>query len=230
LIELLVVVAIIAILAAMLLPALGRAKETAKRIGCLNNMRNLGLALKIYTQDNDELLPPRHYGPYWTSYLSNYYASVKVLVCPSDGPDIPPTAGKGLGAKFPFDAAPRSYMINGWNDYFQVNFPNEFAKYNNGTSDKSLPESAIKEPSETIVFGEKENTSGHFYMDYSQYDDLMQLDQNRHMAQGENSRGGGSNYIFGDGSARFLKFGRTLSPLNLWAVTDQYRKTAIAMP
>ncbi len=59
LIELLVVIAIIAILAAMLLPSLSRAKEMGRRIACDNNLRQLGMASRLYLDDNQGTFPPR---------------------------------------------------------------------------------------------------------------------------------------------------------------------------
>ena len=58
LIELLVVIAIIAILAAILFPVFARARENARRASCMSNLKQIGLAVMMYTQDYDEMLPP----------------------------------------------------------------------------------------------------------------------------------------------------------------------------
>src|SRR4051812_40814830 len=57
LIELLVVIAIIAILAALLLPVLGRSKEKAKSLTCINNLKQLGIAVRLYSDANEGKLP-----------------------------------------------------------------------------------------------------------------------------------------------------------------------------
>ncbi len=222
LIELLVVIAIIAILAGMLLPALGRAKETGKRIACVNNLKQLGLSLQMYEDDHEGLTPPRQLPNGWPTQLRDGYKDLRLLRCPSDGPN--PATGINNPATWPADSAPRSYIINGWNDYFQATMTN----FSMSTILlQSIKEAEIKQPTDTIVFGEKETASPHYYMDFLESaagNDFEELEHARHM--GTKTTGGGSNFAFADGSARYLRYGRSVNPLNLWAITDSWRTNA----
>jgi len=85
LIELLVVIAIIATLAAMLLPVLAKAKSRSYAIACLNNLKQIGLASRMYSDDNADALPrTSHQGASWVSTLQPYCAGTNLWRCPRD--------------------------------------------------------------------------------------------------------------------------------------------------
>jgi prepilin-type N-terminal cleavage/methylation domain-containing protein len=109
LIELLVVLAVIGLLAALLLPTLGRAKESSKGVACLSNLHQAGVALQMYVQDNNNKLPfmsdqvPGTNNPFPgpDTVLSNSLGNVNVLRCPSDH-----------NAQFGFEGTHSSYAWN----------------------------------------------------------------------------------------------------------------------
>ena len=92
LIELLVVIAIIGILAAILLPALARAREAARRSSCANNLKQFGIIFKMYAGEYNGKFPPmgRFPGDWWYTELPNapslypeYWTDVNIMFCPS---------------------------------------------------------------------------------------------------------------------------------------------------
>ncbi|MHB8996783.1 MAG: type II secretion system protein [Armatimonadota bacterium] len=92
LIELLVVIAIIAILAAILFPVFAKAREKARQSSCLSNVKQLGIALLSYAQDNDEMFHPHRntlntYG--WMDIVNPYVKNSQIFKCPSGtGPGV----------------------------------------------------------------------------------------------------------------------------------------------
>ncbi len=229
LIELLVVIAIIAILAAMLLPVLARAKESGRRISCLNNLKQLSLSAQMFVNDNDGRYPPRSETDRWPDkFYDDYGKNLKLLLCPSEPPSATPASYIDSTVA---DSAPRSYIMNGWNDYFaSVDPKNDPDGLNGGDS---MQEQAIADTGGTIVLGEKTDANGDFYMDLNEgtggNDFGGILNQSRHDSTPRASTtgwgAGGSNHAMADGSAQFIKYPQSVTPVNMWAITQAGRKT-----
>lgn len=134
LVELLITIAIIAILAAMLLPVLNKAREKAKAITCVNNLKQLGTAHSMYQNDYDRLvLPQGSVGAIWFVLLFRYHNNPMLYSCPSDTFPAYKMASVGaVGTQAQYDSGIRlttgltgglSYLVNGelrfFNEYFR---------------------------------------------------------------------------------------------------------------
>jgi len=209
------VLGVLAMLTTTLLTAMARSREPGQRIGCANNLRQLGVAILIYSSENDGMFPPRSSTNRWPARLLRYYGALAILRCPNDGTNPATFGGPSLA-----DRAPRSFILNGWDDYFNTALP---------ALPLSIPEQAIPHPSQTIAFGEKATDSGHFTVDTSATDDLTQVEYSPHFRSNPaNVTSGGSNFAMADAQVVFLKHGTGLAPTDLWYVLDQYRTNSLS--
>jgi prepilin-type N-terminal cleavage/methylation domain-containing protein/prepilin-type processing-associated H-X9-DG protein len=204
LIELLVVIAILAILAGMLLPGLAQAKGAARSAGCMNNLRQIGLAVLLYADENGDEFPRSQHSAFahgqktwgralapqlgasgtgWTNLLGGVYR------CPAD------RRGR-----------PWSY---GLNVYFELGPDDDYA----GKPEVWRRTSAVPAPASTIEFGESATSADHIMPHFwvSRADAAAEVDARRHRDR--------SIYAFVDGHAESRKLEGTWDPprgLDLW--------------
>jgi prepilin-type N-terminal cleavage/methylation domain-containing protein len=203
LVELLVVIGIIAVLIAILLPALTRARQQAMTVQCMSNMRQVGNDMLIYADENDGYLFPDHLGwanstvyltkpndgsltstgisnslvlanpDQWNSYTYNTW-TVKVL-----GVWNPPFMTCPTDVD-PQPNAQHTYLLN---DYFATTFNEKYGK--------TLPNHLS--PSDAILMGEKVSIQGDYYMEMDDQSDFQKaVDFFRH------GTSVGSNYLMVD--------------------------------
>lgn len=203
LMELLVTIAVIAILAALLLPVLNKGKERARRAKCQSNLRQIGIALRQYTNDYRDLLPdattnnPAYYGSWWpwdlntnlVSELEEHGATRKVLYCPSN-PNMNDEAHWNFSKahpRSPFRVLGYPFLLPGG-----IMIPQNLWRINlNEDGDKSMPDTEL-------VVDAVASTKG----DYTRIQGKI-LDRTSHL---EGRIPAGGNIVFGDGHAAWRKF------------------------
>ena len=224
--EVLVVIAVIAILAALLLPVLSRAKDSGRRAACTSNLHQLFIATSLYAADHEGVYPPDSATHHWPHQLFSGYENLDVLLCPAD-----PAAAQPSGPVSP-DTAPRSFVMNSFADEFGGTAPKpSLTGTISAGSPSTMNEYFVRLPSDTIIFGEKKSGKPAFVVDVtSPSQSPLQVVEHARHGRSKGQRTGGSNHAYADGSTRFVPYGQAISPVNQWAVTDALRTNTTALP
>jgi len=209
LIELLVVIAIIAILAALLLPALAKAKERARNITCLSNLKQWGLAFRMYAEDNDDQVPEEGdvvvpiylsvNADAWYNRISPLIDQPSLVSLYTATPPSPPLPGDKTIYACPTAPKPsftpsvgRAYFMYGMNGRLCINRPA-------GGGPRTTPNtrmSSIVNPADTVFVGEVDGNSATA--------GIAQSNVTRRYAIGRHT--GRGNFAMCDGSTRSIPY------------------------
>ncbi len=206
LIELLVVIAVIAVLMAILLPSLNLARQQAKKIACLSNMRQMGIALQAYLPDWEYRLPPsscRISDPngHWLRILAQYTKESLLLQCPADKAKNFVDWSRPLSEQK--DKRYSSFCVNALLDPVHFRYGYHTNRYNNVNQ--------IHRPGQCIWISEAPNTESFLLADHIHPESWEGATEYARQFVAWDRHRGTSNYLFPDGHVENLEFEQTYS-------------------